>query len=192
MSGGFIVLDIETDGYGTFRPPVHRPVEVAWVVCDAKGVVLKRCSRFVSGVEQINPKAQEIHGYSADYINAHGVPLEEVLRELDTDARGAQRLIGHNIAFDIGCLCNQDRLLNLRGVNQYSLIPFLRALPLFCTMLHGTDMCRLPSRHWSGGFKWPKLCELAEHAGVVLDPERLHGAMYDVEVTLDCYRKLFL
>ena len=186
----FIVLDIETDGQGTFRPPVQRPLEIAWVVCNNDGEIIKRTRRFVSGVERIHPKAKEIHGYDEEFVNTHGLPLKEIFAELEEDARDAELVVGHNIDFDIGCICNQDRLMNFNG--GVSLIPRLRSLPLFCTMRHGTDLCRLPMWHGGKGFKWPKLCELADHAGVELDSDKLHGALYDAEITLACYRKLFL
>ena len=186
----FIVLDIETNGAGTIRPPVQRPLEIAWVVCNNKGEIIKRTRRFVSGVEYIHPKAKEIHGYDMDYVNTHGRSMKEIFEELEKDVCNVDLVVGHNIDFDVGCICNQDRLMNLNGGP--SLIPGLRSVPLFCTMRHGTELCRLPAWHGGKGYKWPKLCELARHAGVDFDADKLHGALYDVDITLACYRKLFM
>lgn len=193
----FMVLDIETDGVGTFRPPVQRPIEVAWVVCDSTGDVRKRGKRMVTGVERIHPKATEVHGYTVEDVNSNGFEMDVVLKELEKDCvdHDIQRIVGHNIDFDMGCLCHQDRL-RLMGTEGESLIPRFRTTPTFCTMRKGTPLCKLEhkyNRH--GGFsdyKWPKLKELATFAGVEVMDSKLHGAEYDVEITLECYKKLFI
>ena len=192
----FLVLDIETDGVGTFRPPIQRPIEVAWVVCDAEGNVQKRAKRIINGVERIHPKATEIHGYTVEDVNANGLEMDVVLKELEHDClhHRVQRIVGHNIDFDMGCLCHQDRL-RLEGREGNSLIPRFRTLPTFCTMRHGTPLCKLewPFRRRGGdSYKWPKLKELATFAGVDVVDSKLHGAEYDVEITLECYKKLFI
>lgn len=200
MSDTFMVVDIETDGIGTFRPPIQRPIEVAWVVCDAVGHVLKRARRLVAGVERIHPKAAEVHGYTVQDINAAegSVSMDDVLTELEQDCchHGIGRIVGHNIDFDIGCLCHQDRV-RLKGKEGETLIPTLRTTPTFCTMRHGTDLCKLEWPHKRHGqsfntFKWPKLKELALFAGVQVDDTKLHGAEYDVEITRQCYKTLFI
>ena len=195
----FMVLDIETDGMGTFRPPVQRPIEVAWVVCEPSGDVRKRAKRLIGGVERIHPKATEVHGYTVEDVNPNGLEMDVVLKELENDClhHGVERVVGHNIDFDMGCLCHQDRL-RLAGEEGDSLIPRFRSLPTFCTMRHGTPLCKLEwpfHRYNSRGenhYKWPKLKELATFAGVEVVDSKLHGAEYDVQITLECYKKLFI
>jgi len=34
----FMVLDIETDGIGTFRPGRQRPIQVSFLLCDYTGI----------------------------------------------------------------------------------------------------------------------------------------------------------
>ena len=205
----FMVLDIETDGIGSFRPARQRPIEIAWIVCNTKGVVSKRESVFVSGVERIASGAKDVHGYSKEFINKRGVPLCEAMAKLEKDVEGVEFVVGHNIDFDVGCLRYQDGLLDNPGhmiLHQYvekgwgrkkgappprkggHLRRFLE-LPTFCTMRRGTEKCKILMRH--GGYKWPKLSELACHAGVAVDAKKLHGAMYDVEITLQSYLKLW-
>ena len=43
----FIVLDIETDGIGSFRPGRQRPIQVSYVKCDHTGTILKTYNKFI-------------------------------------------------------------------------------------------------------------------------------------------------
>ena len=42
-----LLLDVETDGNGTFRPPTQRPIELAWCVIDKRPTIAS--FQFVSG-----------------------------------------------------------------------------------------------------------------------------------------------
>jgi len=187
----FMVLDIETDGVGSFRPPVQRPVEIAWVVCDPGGAVRKQQSVLVSGVEYIHPKAEEVHGYSVEHVNKYGIPIEAALGMLEADSKDVELIVGHNIDFDMGCLRRQLELLGCLSRARAGMFT-IHTKPTFCTMRKGTGLCKLPFVNGGSGYKWPKLSELAKMAGVEVVAERLHGALYDVEVTRDCYTRLFL
>ncbi|HUV85413.1 MAG TPA: hypothetical protein VMV86_06875, partial [Methanosarcinales archaeon] len=53
----------------------------------------------------------------------------------------------------------------------------------YCTMLEGTDICKIPSFR---GNKWPTLKELHKHL-FNEDFEDAHDALADVEATRRCY-----
>ena len=184
-----LVLDIETNGKGTFRPPTQRPIEIAWAVCSCSGEVLKRQQVFVSGVERIAPKAQKIHGYSTTFINKEGVSMKEAYNRIEKDLDGVGLIVGHNIEFDIGCLEYHNNILKETETSISGFLNKLLSLPTFCTMRQGTKICKIPLSR--GGYKWPKLCELAEFSEVAVDKSKLHGAVYDVELTLKSYFKLW-
>lgn len=54
------------------------------------------------------------------------------------------------------------------------------------TMKTTTELCRLPGRG-RGGYKWPKLIELAECLRIKTDDINLHDSSADVELTKRCF-----
>ena len=49
----YIVLDIETNGIGSFRPPTQTPIQVSFQHIDSAGRVLSSYSEFIKGVKKI-------------------------------------------------------------------------------------------------------------------------------------------
>lgn len=161
-----------------------RMIQLAWLVTDEHGNILKRQSHIIypQGFIITN-EVENLTGITTSRAKSEGVNLRTVLNEFMDDLVDAELVIGHNIDFDkhvLGCELyreglDYDTLLNKKSV---------------CTMQRSTNFCAIPNPNsYYGGYKWPKLEELYQK---LFDTtlSNAHDALSDVEATRKCYFEL--
>jgi DNA polymerase III epsilon subunit-like protein len=127
-----------------------------------------------------------------------GVSIHDVLSEFFRNLRDVDKLIGHNIDFDI----NMIRVELLRIINDVSTkqhitnhkcnLHFLTNYKnISCTMKDSIEFCniQLINKNGKSYLKYPKLIELHEKLFNKL-PSNLHNSFNDILVTLRCFMKL--
>lgn len=161
-----------------------RMIQLAWLVTDEHGNILKRQSHIIypQGFIITN-EVENLTGITTSRAKSEGVNLRTVLNEFMDDLVDAELVIGHNIDFDkhvLGCELyreglDYDTLLNKESV---------------CTMQRSTNFCAIPNPNsYYGGYKWPKLEELYQKLfNTTLS--YAHDALSDVEATRKCYFEL--
>jgi len=167
------VLDLETNGYGTFEPPTQIPTQISWIMMTHDGNKLAERDYIVKGATSVKPGLQ--NSLSVDRIEREGVPIGDVIEEFYSQLSPHDFIVTHNAAFDVGLLV------------RYRSPPF----PLqnvICTMRDTTDFCQIVTRY--GSNKWPKLKELAEKLNVPFDDTSLHDSLYDCEILQQCFFNL--
>lgn len=167
--------DYEAPAFDTLNWP--RMVQLSWILTDNKGNVLSTHDYIIrpDGYE-IPEKSASIHGISTEKAMSEGLPLDSVLAVFVSTLDSAEYIVGHNISFDIHVV---DAEFFRRGVDVQ-----LSSMKSYCTMLAGTDYCKLPGRY--GHYKWPKLQELHKILfGVEFDGA--HNSAADVEATCKCF-----
>ncbi len=169
-------LDLETTGLieGKEGETPHRIIEVGIVLASFNtGKTLGSFVRRFNPGRPIDPKAQAVHGIGLKDV-AHLPRLEDDDQAISIIQR---------------CLLKADVMVmhNGKGFDQ----PFLArefarigkplpVYPLIDTMLDA---------RWATPLgKVPNLGELCFACRVPYDPDQAHGALYDVEVMLACYR----
>lgn len=178
-----IVLDVETNGIGGFRPPRQRIMQLAHGVWD-ETTNLEVKTTFVKGARELSPRAFEVHGIALDTCETQGLSLAQAIRNLCDDMESCDMIVGHNIEFDIGCILNQLQEDGLQ--DEYDRLHLLtHKLPWMCTMKAGTPICKLPRRA-GPGYKYPTLAELHQKLFGAPPTCRLHDAAADCEVTAKC------
>lgn len=129
----------------------------------------------------IHPKAQEVHGITAEMCNDLGMEKFQALRVLEWAARKAGRYIAHNAEFDMTLLsfealrCNIDHPLDSNRV--------------YCTCEAATPVLRLPptERMKHAGFTGFKKANLGECYRFFFN-EELEGAHDALIDTRGCAR----
>lgn len=178
----FLILDIETNGIGSFRPPSQRPIQVSFQLVDDKGTTLIDYSQFIKGVIKIQWGGSIGEcPWTVDFVNSNGVSLKSCIRALKSAIDEETIIVGHNIEFDVSTLMKAH----------FSKTIF--SAPRLCTMKTTVDYCKLlkpgPSSRYKG-YKWPKLFELANKLDITFDLDKFHDSKYDVEITKQCFLKL--
>lgn len=141
----------------------------------------------------------KFHGISNEISQNSGVPIYEILNEFSEHLKNVDKLIGHNIQFDL----NMVKVELLRLINANSLVGkklkqckydfhHLNNYPnVSCTLKESVKFCNIQLLDKNGKpyLKYPKLAELHEK---LFDnvPNNLHNSFNDVLVTLRCFVKL--
>ena len=180
-----LFFDTETNGYGGFRPPTQRLVQLAWSIEDESQ------DHLVDDVERVNPEVP--HDHTPERCKRDGIPFSQLFDSFMVDLRRCTKIVAHNLAFDWGVIEHELRVRGMHGpIAEFNELMKSKS---FCTMKTTTDMCRLPSKSvYFKGFKYPKLSELYAHLfGAPPDEEqlgKLHDAMVDVRVLQLSYQEL--
>ena len=191
LQDSILFFDTETTGVPIlYNAPVTnssnwpRLVQLAWIMADKDGNVLKKKSVIIkpSGFT-IPSDAAAVHGITTERAQREGQPLDTVMEEFMNDMQLAASVVGHNIDFD----------MHIVGAELYRLdmdYDLLMDKPCTCTMKSSTDFCAIPNPNtYFGGYKWPSLQELYrklfgyEFTGA-------HGALADVTATKECFFEL--
>ena len=191
MQGSIMFFDIETTGTPrNYKAPISdsynwpRLVQLAWIMADKNGNVLKKKSLIIrpSGFT-IPADAAAVHGITTKKAEREGVLLHDVLDEFETDLSFAGQIVGHNIDFD----------QHIVGAELYRLgmdSGILMDKPCICTMKSSTDFCAIPNPNpYFGGYKWPSLQELYKRL-FGQEFEDAHDALADITATKECYFEL--
>lgn len=174
-----IFLDVETNGKGTFRPPKQRVIQMGWIVGETfRNYYVKGCAHISSG-------AFMVHGITVEHLEQHGYDYKEVLDVFIADIKGVENpiIVAHNCAFDIGCMLHTLELEQL----DHDTGVFIATLQQICTMMTGTDVCKLPGL--KGGYKYPKLTELCQHMDVSWSGVQEHDALQDAMMLKCAFEK---
>lgn len=160
-----------------------RMIQLAWLVTDEQGNILKRQSRIICPQGfTISTEVANLTGITTSRAQSEGVNLRTVLNEFMNDLVDAQLVIGHNVDFDLHILgCELYR----EGMDYDALLN----KPSICTMQCSTNYCAIPNNSKFGGYKWPKLEEL-HHKLFGYTFSGAHDALADVEATRSCYFEL--
>lgn len=191
LQGSILFFDTETTGTPqNYKAPITdssnwpRLVQLAWIMADKSGNILKKKSVIIrpSGFS-IPADAAAVHGITTEKAEREGVLLHDVLEEFEMDLSFAGQIVGHNIDFDQHIVGAE---LYRLGMNS----GILMDKPCICTMKSSTDFCAIPNPNpYFGGYKWPSLQELYrklfghEFTGA-------HDALADITATKECYFEL--
>lgn len=132
---------------------------------------------------EISPGAYNAHGISTEMADKAGMPEELVITIFMELLELSDIIICHNFWFDSQMIAkmiyehyDRQRVNEFLNLNEY------------CTMLHGTELCRIP-KNWGTPYKWPTLQEL--HVKLFGETfSGAHDAMNDVRATRRCYYEM--
>lgn len=180
-----IVVDTESTGLTrlSFANKLNfkqwpRMVQIAWAIV-GDGAIIDRQSLLIQPADYAIPAgATQIHGISQQHAIKHGVPIDAALHELNEAFAQCERIIAHNINFDIGIIESEALRQNIRVI-----IPARR----ICTVHLGREYLRQVKGIKRGGY--PKLSHLYE-ALLGFSFSGQHDAASDVTACFHVYRKL--
>ena len=177
-NNNFMVLDIETNGIGAFRPiPTQTITQLAFIKFKSDGTVIEACSNIIKGATEI--KSHPAVTISLERIKNEGVDYNVAINNLFNNIDLNTILVSHNFEFDSGLIKNAIKNDALEFPNN----------KYICTMKSSTDYCKLPKGMYSAkysGYKFPTLKELSSKLDITIDSTKLHDAQYDCEITKKC------
>jgi len=147
----------------------------------------------------ISEESSKIHGITNEMSRKKGVQISEVLNEFFYYLRTVDKLIGHNVEFDINMI--KVELLRIIYSKRYSeeqnklyknaLHYLTNYKDICCTLKDSIKFCniQLLDKYGKPYLKYPKLIELHEKL-FDKSPNNLHNSFNDILVTLRCFMKL--
>jgi DNA polymerase III epsilon subunit-like protein len=205
----FLVFDTETTGLPKtkFISPTTLSlwpyiVQFSYIIYDSslndiietKDYIIKLPENIV-----IPEESSKIHGITKDLSNTKGICIIEVLNEFFYILKTVDKLIGHNIDFDINMLKiellriinDKDSLYEQNKVFKQNLHYLLNYENVICTLKDSINYCNIQLIDKLGKpyLKYPKLSELYEKL-FNKSPNNLHNSFNDILVTLRCFMKL--
>jgi DNA polymerase III epsilon subunit-like protein len=126
--------------------------------------------------EGVDIQNSHIHGITTTMVNEGGISTEELLNELETDFNDIDRIVAHNIKFDIHILLSE-----CHRFGRTALIQKILQAERACTMASG--------RYYMDYEKNPKLSELFEFM-FHFEFKNQHSALSDCNACLKCYKQL--
>jgi len=184
IKGQYLILDTETTGYlskeemqVTDPGMLPRIIQVAWLLFDEDGKLIRSQNRFISQEQPIPASSVRIHGLDDTLIQKKGEPPSAVWNDFLKDLNACSFVIAHHIDFDIPLIENELKLIGIQN-------PFAGKRTI-CTMKQGKDLCKLPAEN-SNDFRYPTLEELYKilfTGRLTHEPlSGLHNAMTDASI----------
>lgn len=173
-----LIFDTETTGKYEFKKPSDDPsqpdiVQLAAILVEGT-FIRASINLILAPTKKCEEEAAKVHGISQEVIDRFGVPMNVGIPMFSNLLKRADRLVAHNIQFDLNVV---GRAFKLLGAST----ELLGSIPKACTMLSSMNIVKIPSKsNFGGQYKWPKLIEAYKH---LVDPagfEGAHDAMIDV------------
>jgi DNA polymerase III epsilon subunit-like protein len=181
------LLDTETTGLYNFRAPADDPsqpdvLQLCALLCD-KEKIYSAINVFVHTETPIPEEAYKIHRIDREMTAKVGISRVRACQLLDSFARNADLLVGHNVEYDLKVMMTATLREKGQGASLKK--------PRFCTMKEATEKCKLPNPRFPGTFKYPSLIEAYQ---ILVDARGFtgaHDAMADARATYELYRVLY-
>lgn len=131
---------------------------------------------------EIPETATEVNNINKERTVKEGVEIGYILDTFNKQLKATDLLVAHNLEFDIN-IVNYECIRNNIDFEYKN----MKKEQLYCTMSHGTQLCKIKKENTKGKYyKWPKLEELHYHLfGQKLT--NLHDAYNDLIICLRCY-----
>lgn len=177
-----LIFDTETGG---INPEQNDILQLSYQVVDcATREVLKEVNHYFPWPEEkwrVQPGAICVNGLTEEFLATKELSNRyDALEEFFDDMYGCTYLVAHNGDFD-------KRFIIAEAQRQHYIIGPNEWKPIIDTMKTTTELCQLPPHPGRSGYKWPKLCELAECLRIPMDDINLHDSSADVELTKRCF-----
>ncbi len=169
LEGNIVVYDTETTGLNLQK---DEPVQIAAIKLNKAGAIVDTLDILIEPTISIDEEATKTHGFTLEYIQAHGgISLEEGLRQFSEFTKGSV-LVGHN---NFG----YDKPLIERLLHKYNLPP-LEILAEYDTLPIAKQFYPQLANY--------KLETLCSHFSVM--NECAHNAFEDIVATGKCLYKM--
>jgi len=147
----------------------------------------------------IPEESTKIHNITNELSQKSGLQINKILDEFFYYLREVDRLIGHNVEFDLNMVkVEMLRIINKSPVTREKLKLYKNNLHFLnnyenisCTLKDSIEFCNIQviSKTGKTYLKYPRLIELHEKLFNKL-PKNLHNSFNDILVTLRCFMKL--
>lgn len=180
-----LVFDTETSG---LNPGYNVILQLSYQIVDtATWDAVKEVNHYFawpSESSRVSSKAIEVNGLTKEFLGSQTLSnKQEALTEFVKDKDSVELLVAHNLEFDKSFIIAECKEFGVK----YATSGWAN---VYDTMKKTTNICCIEKNYGYGGYKYPKLSELADFLGISLDGLKLHDSSADVELTKLCLKAL--
>ena len=178
-------------------------VQFSYIMYDSfKNEIIKTRDHIIKMTDGycIPEESIKFHQITNEISKKKGIQIEVALNEFFLDLSTVEKLVAHNISFDINMVkveLLRSIYLNINNINAIMLkeckfnfhtITTLTNAFTYCTLQNTINLCAIKMLDKTGKeyFKYPKLEELHEKL-FNKKPSNLHNSLNDVLITLRCF-----
>jgi len=177
-------------------------VQFSYIIYDTRDNEITETNDYIIKISEkiiISEESSKIHKITNEITSRTGIYITVVLDKFFEDLKTADKLVGHNIEFDINMV--KVELLRMIYKNSFinepnkiyrdNLFYITNYKNICCTLKDSIEFCNIRAIDKLGRpyLKYPKLIELHEKL-FNTTPNNLHNSLNDIVVTLRCYMKL--
>jgi len=207
------VLVFDTETTGLPKTKIINPdtlhlwphiVQLSFVIYDTETNTIVESKDYIIKVDKsviIEDESTKIHGITNEISKVKGIPIEDAFNEFFYYLRSANKLVGHNVSFDINMI--KIELLRIIYLHKYkaskmkiteiktNLHYLTNYKNVVCTLQESIELCdiKVIDKYGKTYTKWPRLLELHQKL-FQTTPNNLHNSFNDILVTLRCYVKM--
>jgi DNA polymerase-3 subunit epsilon len=149
----------------------------------------------------ISQESVNLHGITNEISAVKGITIEEVFNEFFFSFKNSDKIVGHNISFDINMIkIELLRIIYFNRTNisneeiklcKWNLHYLTNFKNISCTLQDSIELCNIKAVNKFGKtyLKYPKLIELHQKL-FETTPNNLHNSLNDILVTLRCFMML--
>ena len=165
-------------------------------IVDVRDYIIKIPTHVNISEESIN-----LHGITKEDSNKLGMDITDILKEFFYYLKSCDKIVGHNISFDINMLKiellrliyadNSDKPSDQIKFYKNSLYYITNHKNICCTLKDSIELCNIEAfdRFGKKYLKYPKLIELNQKL-FNNEQKNLHNSLVDILVTLRCFMKI--
>ena len=202
----FLIFDFETSGVGEVKgvpyeetlkplPRPNYPVQLAFQYVDSDNVILKSDTFLIRGVQRLDPWVlSNCADISVKDCDRDGISFSEALSRMADAIEEADdcTLVAHNIQYDWGEVI--VKTVQEENADMDKAFLKMKSCKQYCTCVNRLHKNKGLSYFYKKLNKWigPNLKKLASMHQVSYEEGQAHDAMYDVNVTRECFAKGFM
>lgn len=165
-----------------------RVVQLAWTICDPQGQILEKYNAYVRpDGYSVSPEATKIHGFSTEFLETNGIPIENVLSKLMESIHRFQvdTMVAHNLKFDYHVIMQE--FYKLQRTED---MEFWKNLKGYCTLKNARLYCK-EHQIKPLNFKLATLYQTILGIETIDASIQLHHADSDVHLCKELYYKMY-
>ena len=139
----------------------------------------------------ITQESIALHGIDREKSNT-GIQMKDALKIFKKALEWCDCLVAHNIYYDKTMIVIESHRNNYFKKLNFNKNKKGNFIPEYCTMKHGTNLCKIKKYNEKNNttyFKYPKLEELYRYL-FKEEPCGMHNAFVDILLTIKCYLKM--
>ena len=140
---------------------------------------------------KITEESIALHGINREISNK-GIEMKNALKIFKNALEWCECLVAHNMYYDKTMIMEECHRNNYSKKMNFNRNKKGNYIPEYCTMKHGTNLCKIEKYNQKNNttyFKYPKLEELYRHL-FNEEPTGMHNAFVDILLTIKCYLKM--